>query len=62
LEEWHRYAVTNFLERLQQRFKQHCDHHHQPSPARSRNAQHLSIDLAEDRLDAIRSDIESEAV
>ena len=56
LEEWHRYAVPNFLERLQQRLKQHCDHHHQPSPARSRNAQHADTEVAHDRMSAFLSD------
>ena len=40
LEEWHRYSVPDFLERLRDRIKQHCDDHHQPWPARARYARH----------------------
>lgn len=38
LEEWHRYSVPDFLDRLHNRIKQHCDSHHQPWPARARYA------------------------
>lgn len=42
LEEWHRYAVPAFLDRLRQRSKSHCDEQHQAWPARGRNARHTS--------------------
>ena len=45
LEEWHRYGVPDFLERLRDRIKQHCDDHHQPWPVRTRYShrrQHLA--------------------
>ncbi len=40
LEEWHRYSVPAFLERLHDRTRQHCDDHHQPWPAKARYARH----------------------
>lgn len=40
LEEWHRYSVPAFLDRLHDRIKQHCDDHHQPWPSRSRFARY----------------------
>lgn len=36
LEEWHRYSVPAFLERLAERVKQHCDDQHHAWPARAR--------------------------
>jgi hypothetical protein len=40
LEEWHRYAVPAFLDRLRERAKHHCDEGHQAWPARSRFVRH----------------------
>ena len=36
LEEWHRYGVPGFLERLKTRTKNSCDEHHSPWPAQAR--------------------------
>ena len=36
LEEWHRYSVPAFFERLAERVKQHCDDQHHAWPARAR--------------------------
>ena len=38
LEEWHRYGVPGFLERLKTRTKNGCDEHHAPWPAEARHA------------------------
>ena len=46
LEEWHRYSVPAFLERLADRVRQHCDDHHQPWPARSRFARSAGVGSA----------------
>ncbi len=40
LEEWHRYTVPAFLERLHDRTRQHRDDHHQSWPAKARHARH----------------------
>lgn len=37
LEDWHRYALPAFTERLRARLQQHCHDGHQPWPARSRH-------------------------
>ena len=55
LEEWHRYAVPAFLERLRQRTRSHCDEHHQAWPARTRHARHMVVD---DRQQSFRADVE----
>lgn len=39
-EDWHRYTVPGFQDRLKARLKTHCDHEHQPPPARARHARH----------------------
>ena len=38
LEEWHRYTLPGFLDRMRARLKAHCDQDHQPWPARGRHA------------------------
>jgi hypothetical protein len=38
LEEWHRYALPAFLDRMRTRVKDHCEEGHQGWPARSRYA------------------------
>lgn len=42
LEEWHRYAVPAFLDRLRLRVKSHCDERHQSWPARTRFGRHIA--------------------
>lgn len=56
LEDWHRYCVPAFLERMRARIKTQCDGDHTPWPARGRHTRHLSEDWARDREDAYRSD------
>ena len=59
LEEWHRYAIPAFLERLHKRVKQHCDGHHQPWPGRTRYAHHQAADQANSRRSAFKADVGS---
>ena len=42
LEDWHRYALPAFLDRMNARLKTHCEDGHQTSPSTSRNARHTS--------------------
>jgi len=56
IEEWHRYAVPAFLDRLRQRTKSHCDEHHQPWPARTRFARHVSESAVTARDRALHAD------
>ena len=57
LEEWHRYTVPAFLDRLRQRIKSHCNEHHQPSPARTRHARHSSNSAGAERMQWFSTDV-----
>ena len=56
LEEWHRYTVPAFLDRLRQRTKSHCDEHHQPCPARGRLARYVAEPAVAERQQVFRTD------
>jgi hypothetical protein len=56
LEEWHRYSVPAFLDRLRQRTKSNCDEHHQPWPARARFDRHGADSAVAERQVALRAD------
>ncbi len=50
LEEWHRYALPAFVDRMRQRLKSHCeDNEHQPWPAQGRHARHIAQPAADER-------------
>jgi hypothetical protein len=60
LEEWHRYALPAFTDRMRQRLRQHCqDGGHQPWPAVGRHTRHLGDGARRDRTSAYRADIET---
>ena len=42
LDDWHRYALPGFLDRMTARLKTHCEDGHQPWPSTSRHARHSS--------------------
>lgn len=42
LEDWHRFALPSFLDRMAARLKSHCESGHQPWPAGSRHVRHTS--------------------
>lgn len=46
LEEWHRYCLPAFGERMRNRLKAHCDDDHVSWPGRSRHSQHTSAEDA----------------
>ena len=56
LEEWHRYTLPGFLERLRGRLKAHCDPDHQPWPGRSRHARHTDERHTQHRQHEYQSD------
>jgi hypothetical protein len=58
LEEWHRYTVPDFTERLKQRTRTLCDEEHKPWPARSRHSRNTSAPARHDREAAFAGDIE----
>lgn len=57
LEEWHRYTLPGFLERMRARLKAHCDQDHQPWPARSRHARHTDDRHTQQRQCEFEEDI-----
>ena len=58
LEEWHRYTVPDFTERLRTRTRTLCDEEHKPWPARSRHNRNTSAPARHDREAAFAGDIE----
>ena len=58
LEEWHRYTLPGFFERLRSRLKAHCDQDHQPWPARSRHLRHTGDGHAKRRRQAFDGDVQ----
>jgi hypothetical protein len=42
LEEWHRYSLPSFTERMKARLRSHCQEDHQSWPAKSRHTRHTS--------------------
>ena len=57
MEEWHRYSAPSFLDRLQERIKQHCDDQHQAWPARARFNRYGGEPIAASRRQAQASDV-----
>lgn len=57
LEEWYRYAVPSFTERLRARLQQHCHDGHHPWPGRSRHARATSLDAESERADLFEADL-----
>ena len=56
LEEWHRYSVPTFTERMKSRLKAHCEQDHQPWPGRSRHARHTDERHTQHRQHEYQSD------
>lgn len=57
LENWHRYVLPGFVDRMRLRLKQSCDDDHQPWPARSRHTRHISEAASGRRLAAFEADL-----
>lgn len=58
LENWHRYVLPGFIDRMRQRPKQSCDDDHQAWPARSRHSLHTTSEAAcGRRLAAFETDL-----
>ena len=56
LEDWHRYALPAFLDRMNARLKTHCENGHQASPSTSRYARHTSDPHRKKRAAAFDTD------
>ncbi|WP_202911665.1 hypothetical protein [Segeticoccus rhizosphaerae] len=59
MEEWHRYALPAFTERMRNRTKDHCEEGHQGWPGKSRYTRHTSERSASDRGRAYRADVQT---
>ena len=57
LEEWHRYGVPGFLERLKARTKNSCDEHHANWPAQGRHSRHTSRAATAERKALFDADV-----
>ena len=57
LEEWHRYGVPGFLERLKTRTKSGCDEHHSAWPAEARHSRGASRSAADGRSGIFEADV-----
>jgi hypothetical protein len=55
LEEWHRYTLPSFHDRLRSRIRSHCDDSHQPWPAKGRQTRYR--DGADDRSRRFADDL-----
>jgi len=42
VEDWHRYSLPFFIDRMNNRLRTHCENGHEPSPSRGRQARHTS--------------------
>ena len=57
MEEWHRYALPAFNERMRQRMKAHCeDKDHQPWPAHGRHTRHAGPGSVAERATTFHRD------
>jgi hypothetical protein len=57
LEEWHRFGVPGFLERLKSRTKNSCDEHHANWPAQGRHTRHTSRAATAERASLFDTDV-----
>lgn len=59
LEEWHRYGLPTFLDRLKGRARNLCDDRHSPWPAKGRHDRHVSQAAVTTRQTAYQRDIDT---
>lgn len=59
LEEWHRFGIPGFLERLKTRTKNSCDEHHAYWPAEARYVRGASDAATDGRLQPFDADVET---
>ncbi len=57
LEEWHRFGIPGFLERVRTRTKNSCDEHHSHWPAAARHARFISRGNATERERLFAADV-----
>jgi len=59
LEEWHRYCLPAFMDRMRGRVRDHCEEGHQTWPARGRHARYTSPPETAGRRRTVRSDLQA---
>jgi hypothetical protein len=57
LEEWHRYSLPSFTERMWTRLRNHCQEDHQSWPAKGRYTRHIAEASCRRRVDACDGDV-----
>ena len=57
LEEWHRYSLPSFTERMRTRLRHHCQEDHQSWPAKGRQNRHIAEATRRRRMDAYAADV-----
>lgn len=61
MEEWHRYCLPAFVDRMRSRVRNHCEEGHQPWPAKGRHTRHTNHDSQHARAEAFTQDVRSVA-
>jgi hypothetical protein len=56
LEEWHRYSLPSFTERMKARLRNHCQEDHQSWPAKGRHTRHTAEAALHRRLSSYAAD------
>jgi hypothetical protein len=56
LEEWHRYSLPSFTERMKMRLRNHCQDDHQSWPAKARHTRHTAESTRHRRMYAYATD------
>jgi hypothetical protein len=56
LEEWHRYSLPSFTERMRTRLRNHCQEDHQSWPASGRDTRHIADATRRRREEACNAD------
>lgn len=59
LEDFHRYTLPGFQDRLRGRLRSHCEHEHQPAPGRARLTRHQDATHVAARQAAFRVDVDA---
>jgi hypothetical protein len=57
LEEWHRYSLPDFTERMRTRLRNHCQEDHQSWPAKGRYTRHIAEASCRRRGDSYDADV-----
>lgn len=59
LEEWHRYCLPGFVDRMRSRVRSHCDDEHTSWPSRPRHSEHVADGSRERREDMFALDVDA---